>query len=185
MYGKNTLKKGGNILVCNHYSAWDIPVVAMSFRRKLNFVGKKELFKKPFFRGFFRLLGASGIKREKVDLSDMKIIVSKLNNDKTIMLFPEGTRNKAEMAENLNNIKNGAAMFALLSGKPITPMILLNRPRPFKRNKLFIGESISMEHLSIKKDRDAVNKAGELLKSAMENLLATARAQSQIKDNRS
>lgn len=170
--GRKNLPKGGAVLVCNHYSAWDIPVLGINIFRKLHFVGKKELFKNKIGAAFFRMMGTSPIDRSKADMKYMRIIIDKLKKNKYVTIFPEGTRNRNEYSDNFDKIKNGAVLFALISGKPIVPMVLTTRPRIFRKNKLLIGKPIHYaDHGIVRADKASVAKAGDILKVAMEGMI--------------
>ena len=170
--GTKNLPRGGAVLVCNHFSALDIPVLGVNVRRKLHFVAKKEIFRTKIGSWFFRSMSATPINRKNADMADMKEVVQKLKRNKYIMLFPEGTRNKNLSTENFESIKNGAALFALLSGKPIVPMLLEKRPRLLRLNNLIIGKPLYFSDYGLKRaDKASLARAGDILKSAMEALI--------------
>ena len=52
--------------------------------------------------------------------------------------IPEGTRNKKDDA--LQELKGGAAIFAVRTKSPIVPVMMLKRARLFRRTKLIFGE---------------------------------------------
>ena len=169
LIGKKNLPKGKAILVCNHYSNSDVVVLGTTIFRKQHFLGKKELFKNKFNSWFLKKMGAIPIDRNAVDLKAIKSCLNVLKKDKLLTIFPEGTRNKTEEA--LLEIKNGAGMIAVKSGAPIVPLWLEKKPKAFRRNKLIIGEPISMEEYAGQKlSNELLDKIGDLLTKKMLSL---------------
>ena len=68
-----------------------------------------------------------------------------LKNDEGITIFPEGTRNKS--GENLQELKSGAALFALKGRASVVPIILLHKQRVFRRNYMYVGKQIGRAHV--------------------------------------
>jgi len=143
VYGRKNLKyKGGAIVASNHFSNLDIVILVVNFfkntfSRKL--LAKKELAKfKPF--GYILLGGgAIFINRGKVDLKAVREVDAALKNNKKIVMFPEGTRNKTG-STSMQEIKSGVIFFAKKSGCPIIPIRIEKKPRLFRLTKIYIGE---------------------------------------------
>ena len=168
--GKNNIPKGRAILVCNHYSNSDPVVLGTAIFRQQHFLGKKELFqKKGIAKWFLKVIGAVPIDRQNVDLKAIKTCIKLLKEEKLLTIFPEGTRNKIN--DDLQEIKNGAGMIALKAGAPIVPMYLAKRPKAFRRNKLIIGEPITMEKYAGQKlSSEILDEIGNLLAGKMNSL---------------
>ena len=169
LIGKKNIPKGKAILVCNHHSNSDVVVLGTTIFRKQHFLAKKELFSKKFNSWFLRKMSAIPIDRNAVDLKAIKACLKVLKEDKLLTIFPEGTRNQTEEA--LLEIKNGAGMIAVKSGAPIVPMWLEKRPRAFKKNRLIVGEPISMEaYAGQKLSNELLDEIGKKLTDAMLSL---------------
>ncbi len=136
--GKKNLPKGKCIILCNHISNFDAPIVANVLPRRLFFLAKKEVFNGKFNRWFFKNLGVIPVDREKVQISTMKQVMKTLENKKSIIIFPEGTRNKTELP--LGPIKSGAAVFAVRGNVPMVPIWINKKPKMFTFNKINIGK---------------------------------------------
>lgn len=142
--GKENLKKEGRvILACNHMTMLDPVLLIAHTKRKINFIGKKEIFKNKFARWFFRKMGAIEIDRENLDLATIKQIIKVLKDEKVLGIFPEGTRNKTD--ELLLPFKDGTTMFAERTDSPIIPIIIAKKPKLFRSNKIIIGSPMKME----------------------------------------
>ena len=141
---KNYNKKQKYILVCNHQSNFDPIILDIYLRKKIRFVAKKELWKgkeKSFL--FDTILGCIPVDRAKgITMSATKKIYEVLKNEQTLGLFPEGTR-YADTEHELA-VKNGACMFALKTKTPILPCFIAKHQKPFRRNKLIIGEPFEL-----------------------------------------
>ena len=102
-----------------HTSWWDFPIGLLtrgSWNLKVNFVGKKNLFKWP--HGFiFRKLGGHPVDRSKnTNLVDEIVNLFNTNERFSIMIAPEGTRKK------VSKLKTG---FYHIARKANVPIILV------------------------------------------------------------
>ncbi len=104
------------IAVAPHTSNWDFLVglaVRSIMRFKSNFLGKKELFKKPWGWLFTRLGGYPVDRSSKTNKVDQVVQVIKDSDRFVIAIAPEGTRKKVE------KWKTGFYYMAFQSGIPI------------------------------------------------------------------
>ncbi len=87
------------VIVVPHTSGWDLPLgllVKYQIDLKIQFVGKKSLFKWPFNR-FFRMWGLVPIDRSKgQSVVDEIIEMYKSGQIHTIGMAPEGTRKRVD-----------------------------------------------------------------------------------------
>ena len=123
--------KQGYIFCANHYSNLDVILFDVKFTRKINYMAKKELFKKHN-SGLLKSLGGIPVDRNAADLSAYKSAIKVLKDNKPLGIFPEGTRNKLDQAE-VQEIKSGAIVFASKTGKPIIPIAMLRKPKVFRK----------------------------------------------------
>ncbi len=122
---KNVPRDGGGLLCANHRSSWDPPFVGVASPREVFFIAKEELFtqNRPF-SWLIRQYHAIPIKRKAGGYGALKISMDLLKNEKLIVVFPEGTRNRTE--KDFLPFKNGAALLAQRSGKPMIPTLVKN-----------------------------------------------------------
>lgn len=118
--GLENIPEEGAFIVCgNHVDFMKVPVIVIYATRKINFIGKAELFKNPFLARLGKLFDVIPVKRGKQDVDSMKNSLRVLARGEGLGLFPEGTRNG--LAKKVK-VKNGAAFMALRTGKPIVPV---------------------------------------------------------------
>ncbi|GAW93226.1 lysophospholipid acyltransferase family protein [Calderihabitans maritimus] len=147
--GKENLPpQGPVVVVANHVSYWDPPVLGVALPRQIHFMAKEELFRIPLLGPLIRILGAFPVKRGKSDRAALKAGLQLLQEGKVLGLFPEGTRSKTGQ---LLPFQPGAALLALKAGVPIVPVALqgsrqiLRRFRPTVR--VVIGKPLVFQDL--------------------------------------
>lgn len=131
------------ITVSNHLSGLDIALVAINVKGFRHIIAKKELTKSKVFAKLMDWAGAIPVDRGTADLSAVRKVMDALKNGEGITIFPEGTRNKT--GENLQELKSGAALFALKGKASVVPIILLHKQRVFRRNYMYVGKPFSVE----------------------------------------
>lgn len=120
---ENLPAKGGGIIVFNHQSLFDIPVLMRSTLKNIRFGAKIELFRIPFFGIAMRSVGTLPIARENRS-EVMKVYREaerRFAQDYIFVLAPEGTRQKDPV---IGRFKKGPFMFALSGGVPILPAVI-------------------------------------------------------------
>jgi 1-acyl-sn-glycerol-3-phosphate acyltransferase len=131
-------KSEGGLIACgNHTTMIDPVILAVSSKRQIHFMGKKELFDKKIFGYLFKKLGAFPVDREGVSMSAIKSSLAVLKSNDVLGIFPEGTR-VTQYDE--NNAKPGIALIANKAKAKIMPFYIKG---PYKfRGKLeiFFGE---------------------------------------------
>lgn len=137
-------KKKKYIVTSNHFSNTDSILYNAKFFTKFRFVAKKELFKSKFSAWIMTHLGTISIDRDSVSPSTFKEILSLLNNNKQVFIYPEGTRNKQEL-EGMQNAKDGVIIFASKGNAEILPMLLYRKPKVFRKNYIIVGEPIQIQ----------------------------------------
>ena len=166
VFGRKNIKKGQKyIVVCNHKSFFDPIILDLKLRRKIRFIAKKELWKgKEKSYLFDNVLGCIPVDRQKgLTMSTTKQVFSLLSQNKTVGIFPEGTRDNAGVSSDMQ-VKNGACMFAIKTKTPILPCYLANKQKAFKKNVLIIGKPFELSQFYDKKiDKDVLNAGGDVL----------------------
>lgn len=117
---------GQYLLLSNHRSIIDPCVIEMCLK-DTNILGlwvsKKELYNSLFFGKFVRNAGTVLLDRESNTMSQFfKDIKQRLNNDVSIFIFPEGTRNV--QGTNLAEFKKGTQLIAIKNKLPILPVYI-------------------------------------------------------------
>ncbi|WP_300599220.1 lysophospholipid acyltransferase family protein [Niabella sp.] len=113
------------ILIANHISYLDIPVMVKVFRKPMRALGKAEMGKLPIF-GFIYKRAIVTVDRKSTEgrAKSIRILRSVINKGISIFVFPEGTFN--ETHQPLKDFYNGAFKLALETGTPIRPVLFLD-----------------------------------------------------------
>ena len=113
------------VVVANHQSMVDIPVVHGWLGLKIKWVMKKELKKVPVFGPACQSLGCIYVDRSdsQAAIKSMAEARSKLTKKSAVLFFPEGTRSRDGR---LLPFKKGAFRFAMDAGLPILPITIRN-----------------------------------------------------------
>jgi 1-acyl-sn-glycerol-3-phosphate acyltransferase len=111
---------GPVLIVSNHVSVLDPPLVGGSAPRPLFFMAKEELFRIPLLGRLIRALNARPVRRDGSDMRALKAALALLQEGRAILVFPEGTR--GEEGQPLREGKPGVGMLAVLSGAPVVPV---------------------------------------------------------------
>ena len=171
LIGKKNLPKGKSIYACNHQTLVDIPIIACGIGRRMFALGKAELYKNKFLAWFFNGIGCVKVNRGKADIEAVKKVLTILKKkDKPIIIFPTGTRNSSP--EEVQDIKNGVAMFSVKAQAPIVPMVMIKKPRFLRFNKLIIGKPLDLSKYEGKPaNKELYDEISNDLVNSMENLL--------------
>ena len=113
---------GPVLLVSNHVSMLDPPLVGGAAPRPLVFMAKEELFRIPLFGRLIRALNARPVRRDGSDMRALKAALAVLAEGHAVLVFPEGTR--GEEGGTLREGKPGVGMLAVLSGAPVVPVFV-------------------------------------------------------------
>ena len=138
-------EEGGVIICSNHAHVFDPIFVAIALKRKLRFIGKKELFQNKALAGLFRALGAFPVDREAADISAYKTAIKILQNGEVLLLFSQGTRQKTI---DISNNKSGVAFFGIKAKVPIVPVGINSTYRIFSKAHIHIGKPILLDKYS-------------------------------------
>jgi 1-acyl-sn-glycerol-3-phosphate acyltransferase len=121
---------GPVLLVSNHSSLLDPPLIGGTCPRPLTFLAKAELFRIPLFGRFIAALHARPVRREGTDARALKDALRVLEEGRALLVFPEGTRGPEGV---LREAKPGAGMLAALSGAPVVPVHISGTGRALPR----------------------------------------------------
>lgn len=166
---ENLIKDEGSILAINHTSNLDAAVLGINLPIKINFLGKQELFKSKLGNWFYTKMGVIKVFRGKADLNAVRTILRRLKKGKAIGIFPSGTRNQAP--EEVNDLKNGTALFAIKGHAFIVPIVFLKRHRLFRRNKMVIGTPFKLVQPKERLDKEFLENQTKKITNNMERLL--------------
>ncbi len=134
-----SIHDGAFILVSNHQSHTDIPVIScLPFDFK--WVAKKELFSIPVVGWMFGMAGQIAVDRKDSRAGAKALIQSARYLDKgmPVLFFPEGTRSRDG---NLLGFQDGPFRLALKTGVPILPVVIEGTGQLLQRNSLLFSDA--------------------------------------------
>jgi len=113
--------EGKLIIVSNHASVFDPPLLSAGIPRPVSYMAKQELFTEGFFGNLIKSLGAYPVNREGFDRKAIRQAVSRLEEGWATGIFIEGTRTPDGR---IHNPKLGAALIAAKAQAPLLPVAL-------------------------------------------------------------
>ncbi|MDA1128033.1 MAG: lysophospholipid acyltransferase family protein [Chloroflexi bacterium] len=140
---------GPLIVICNHVSLNDPPLLVAAIPRPLYFIGKRELFGNPISRFWMRAFHVSPFNRSTPGIDAVRVLMQNLERDRAVVIFPEGHRSPDHT---LQKGMLGVVYLALKSQAPILPVAVTGTHTfptwriafPFRRMKASIGQPFSL-----------------------------------------
>lgn len=141
VHGREYIPSSGPyIVVLNHTSAVDTPVLLLAFPlQRWRFFAVEKWRRHPIFGPLMGWLGAIYIARDEVDRHQMRQALDAIAQGMAFGVAPEGTRSKTGQ---MNAAKDGAAYLAARTGVPILPVGLENTDVLFTNFKRLKGTAV-------------------------------------------
>jgi 1-acyl-sn-glycerol-3-phosphate acyltransferase len=122
IYGaENVPQKGPLIVVSNHASDFDPPIVSCCVQRPVAYMAKEELFRVPVLKQAITLYGAYPVKRGTADRAAIRAAMNCLQQGWAVGVFLQGTRTPDAR---ISAPKLGAALIAAKAKVPLLPVSL-------------------------------------------------------------
>lgn len=153
---------GPLIVVCNHLSLNDPPLLVAAIPRPLYFIGKKELFGSPIARFWMRAFHVAPFNRSGTGIDAVRVLMQNLERDRAVVIFPEGHRSPDHT---MQKGMLGVVYLALKSQAPILPVAVIGTqkfpfwriPFPFSRMKASIGPPFTLPIIEGKPSREVMS----------------------------
>lgn len=130
-------RSGPVILAANHISNGDAVILGgwltKVLDRRLQWLGKKEIFDWPVLGWIARNGGVHPVDRGAADIDAFRTAERLLDGGHVLVIFPEGTRSPTG---ELQKPKDGLAMLALRTGAPIVPIGIAHVDRVWPKGRL-------------------------------------------------
>jgi len=156
------LTEGPVLVVSNHESFLDPPLIGTLYDDEMHFLARKSLFKGPA-KWVYRQWNSVPVDQDKPDMSSLKTIIRLLKQGNRVLVFPEGART---LDGSLGEAQPGVGLIAVKAGVPIQPIRIRGArealPRGearirFARIEVHIGEPIILTEEEL---RQSKGKAG-------------------------
>ena len=109
---------GGVLLISNHQSYLDIPLISSSTNRHVCFVARETLVRSRFIAFLIRQTGGILIKRGTPDRVALRLMIEHLEAGDCVAVFAEGTRTHDG---SLGEFRRGPFVVARQAGVPVVP----------------------------------------------------------------
>lgn len=125
------------IIMPNHQSNFDIPVLLGRLPVQFRWLAKQELFKIPIFGRGMRGCGYISIDRSnrKRAFASLKEAARKIREGVSVLIFPEGTRSEDGK---IRSFKKGGFVLAVDAGVPIVPVVIFGTRSIMPKGRLMI-----------------------------------------------
>ena len=130
---ENVPEEGGYLLVANHASFLDPPIVGCPLRRRMHSLAKSELFKIFLFGPLIHAVHAHPVHRGAPDRAAIRTCAELMCSGQLLVIFPEGTRTRDG---HLQRAKPGVGMIASRAGAPCIPAYIDGAFRCWPRTRL-------------------------------------------------
>jgi len=141
-------RPGAWLLVSNHISHFDPPLLSLAARRHIDWMAMRELFENEIFAAWLKAIGTFSTERGKTDRAAVRTALERLRTGRVVGIFPEGgIRDGAGSILQGAPLKRGASRLAQMVSAPIIPCVILGTDRlynhrrwkPFRRIPVWIG----------------------------------------------
>jgi 1-acyl-sn-glycerol-3-phosphate acyltransferase len=146
----NVPPAGAAIIAPNHFSFLDHFFVAVYLRRKVNFMAKSQLFKRPM-QFIYTHGGVFPVRRGYHDEEAFKTAHTVLSRGDIVLMYPEGGRSRSGQ---LGDPKRGLGRLALESGAPVVPATIVGTQHArnwkrlnFPKVTVLYGEPVRFEKI--------------------------------------
>lgn len=167
---------GPLIVVSNHLSLNDPPLLVAAIPRPLFFIGKKELFDNAFFRFLMTAFHVSPFDRSAAGIDAVRVLMQNLERDRAVVIFPEGTRSPDHA---MQKGMLGVVYLAMKSQAPILPVgvtgthkfPLWRIPFPFKKLKANIGQPFTLPVIEGRPSKEVMSGMLDMVMGRIADLL--------------
>lgn len=171
------VREGPALVVANHESFLDPPLIGTLWNDEMHFLARKSLFR-PGLKWLYRSWNAVPVDQDKPDMTSLKTIIRLLKQGHRVLIFPEGARTTDGT---LGKALPGVGLIAAKAGVPIQPVRIRGArdalPRGscrlrFARIELHVGEPVTLgpDDLRAARSKDGYQTIADRLMAAIAEL---------------
>ena len=170
---------GPLIVVSNHLSFTDPPLLVASINRELHFIAKRPWFAGPISRYAMSRIHVTPFDRSSSSIFAVRTMLRLLSRDKAVVVFPEGHRSPDHT---MQQGMLGVVYLALESQAPILPVGLTGTenlrgwrmPVPLCRLRANIGQPFSLPVIEGRPSREVMRSIVDMIMGRISDLLPEA-----------
>jgi 1-acyl-sn-glycerol-3-phosphate acyltransferase len=159
---------GPLIVVANHLSNNDPPMLVASLPRPLNFIAKQELFRNAMGGYFLKQYNVFPFNRSGHGVDAMRLMLRLLAEDRAVVIFPEGHRSPDHA---MKEAMLGVAYLAHKSQAPILPVGVTGTqnfpvwrlPFPLTRMRANIGQPFTLPMIEGNPSRQVLGSLRDMI----------------------
>ena len=115
------IEEGPAVLVCNHQSFLDPPLIGALYSNPIHFLARKSLTKSAFLRWAFPHINVITVDQARPDPTAIIRFIREVRQGKRVLIFPEGSRTPdGEIKDAMPGI--GLILGRLGAGIPVQPL---------------------------------------------------------------
>ncbi len=120
VFGANRIPKTGPVIViANHNSYLDPPLMGAIAKRHMYYVARSTLFGNPIFKRLCHVFNAIPIKQGESDTAAMRLIIGHLKQQRIVLIYPEGARS---YDGKIGEFQPGFMLLLKKSKAPVVPL---------------------------------------------------------------
>ena len=125
---------GACVMVSNHISHFDPPLLSGYLPRKIDWIAMAELFGTKWSKAGFTWLDVIPVDRHGDDRQPLRTAIKRLEAGRMIGIFPEGgIRDGERSILSGAEMREGAFLLAAKAGCPVVPVVILGSERLYNR----------------------------------------------------
>lgn len=176
--GLENLPEGPVLFISNHEGNFDIPTIISSIPKPFGFISKVEVKKIPIINDWMEQMNCVFIDRSdrRSSMGVLNDSIEKLKQGHSLLIFPEGTRNKGL---GMQSFKSGFAKIAQDAGVSIVPLVIKGTSDVMEKNNnrikaaditLTVLPTLSAEAIEKMTRREVVQCAENVIRTALHEL---------------
>ena len=182
-------KKGGCVVVSNHQSLFDPPLLGVALPRTLTYTPRLSLGGSRFYRVVTKGLDLEPVARDGRDVGAARRMIERVRAGEVLVLFPEQTRTRDGT---LGRITPGFHMIAARAAAPVLPVVIdgahlawprgRKLPHLFRKIRIRVGEPFEVKDLKRDQAAGRVEAAFVALGAKLKDPEARASAEAAERD---